>query len=372
MNGYPPTPGTRPRLGRVAAVAAAGVRRSGLRRAILALVLGALAVPLPGACAPSPDPVPSASAATARPADSTPSPPTTLPVATSSATAPAVSGQPPAVPSRPVIATVQNDTTSFLSLDAGGALVTLPAATFSTRGVTTLAGGAILATDDSGDMRRASLEQAAAGTWERLGARLGETGDPSALTPQDDRQGGLIAVRVDSATTATFFHLDLTGRTLHTISVPVALDGPIEPLDDGQVLVIRRAAGDRPLITLLAPDGTLRNTVTQAYAVAVGGEIAVIQDRVASLAVLARDEATRDELLNGPSASVDLPGVSRATPDRFALDASGSRLLVVWRDDADRLRLVTLLERGADRGWAPRAAINLPDGTERAFVAWTH
>ena len=183
--------------------------------------------------------------------------------------------------------------------------------------------------------------------------------------PEDDLRGGLVALLAHSERSAEIVHLTAEGLPAGRQSIEATVEGPFEPLADGRLLLVRRAHGDRPVVAILGTDGVLRDTGVVAYDVAVGGSSAIVLDPVTTL----RSGGLAD-LVGGLPPTGIVPGVAAAIPERLAIDSSGSRLLVTWRADDDRLRWVTLLERGDDGAWRDRSRLELPLGTERALVGW--
>ena len=205
-----------------------------------------------------------------------------------------------------------------------------------------------------------------------------------AVLAPDGRTIAALAADFARETAFDLVLLDAASGAATSLRIPVRPDGAAPAwLPDGGLVVVARDPG-RDLAGLLlvhpgAPEPVVR-VEREAYGIALSadGHIAAIDAADGRIAVGPAEPFLGADPATGPGTATPAPesgpghiatGPPGAAPGPFALDPSGTRLAVVWLDDAEGPATVMRYRMDPD-GPVLEAAVPVPAGASTAVVAW--
>lgn len=238
-------------------------------------------------------------------------------------------------------------------------------------------GGRVVATTADGRLFVADAVTGTAAAWQPLRPGLGprRLAGPLAFGTLD-RDGSRVAVvAADYRAGATFdlVVVPVAGEAATRVVVPRPPDGSPPVWAGSRIIVLTRERQDRPGATLVDPsDGHLTDGPggIALLAISADGATIALAGAVDGPIELRPVDAWLAGPTSAPSAVVDPaadPDGSRG-PAWLALSAAGDRLAVVRTDADGAARRVDVY--GAADGWRAARAITLPEGADRAAVAW--
>ena len=195
-------------------------------------------------------------------------------------------------------------------------------------------------------------------------------GQPLADAVPDPTGDAIAAVAADPASAFADGHLvvlDRASGAAHALAFPERWDGRAPAwLGPGRVAISTRDASDATELTVVDPaTGQRRHWGSRVGAFAVSGDGLTLawQDRDGRRILVGPLDRV---LANAPPEPLPADPASRLAA-QLLLDETGTRIAVVWLDDAGDTTGYSIYRRG-ERGWAIARAGALPRGTSRAVL----
>jgi len=237
--------------------------------------------------------------------------------------------------------------------------------------------GRVVVTTADGRLFVAEAVTGPATAWRPLHPALGPGRLPGPLAFGTlDRDGSRIAVVAadyPAGATLDLAVVSVAGEAATRVSVPRSPDGSPPVWAGSRVIVLTRERQDRPGVTLVDPaDGHLTDGPGRIAALAISADDATVA--LAGAVDGPIELRPVDAWLAGRSsaASVMIDPAPDSDGGRglawLALSPAGDRLAVVRTDADGAARRVDVY--GAPDGWRVARAVTLPEGADRAGVAW--